>query len=75
MPCCLVYDHHFKIVMMAAEKVGFFGGKNFLEREKESSSNNNDIEVQKRGYLELKEQKIFLNNAPKPNRPNDIWCA
>ena len=62
--------------MMAAEKVGFFGGKNFLEREKESSSNNNDIEVQKKEAIwKLKEQKIFLNNAPKPNRPNDIWCA
>ena len=54
--------------MMAAEKVGFFGGKNFLEREKKAATTMT-LKFKKRGYLEERAKNIFEQCSPKPNRP------
>ena len=53
---------------MAAEKVGFFGGKNFLEREKKAATTMT-LKFKKRGYLEERAKNIFEQCSPKPNRP------
>ena len=47
---------------MAAEKVGFFGGKNFLEREKKAATTMT-LKFKKRGYLETERAKNLFEQC------------